>query len=426
MKAAYIKSENDFKTSNNPFLGIQNYGENNDFPQKVMQIVKASGTGSSCLDIYVKFIIGRGFADIALYKLIVNDKRITMDSILREVGSDLGRFNGFAVHVNYNMNFRKSSISHIPFEHCRFQKIDKETKKFDKIAIHPDWAKQYTSVLPFSKDDIDFIDIYNPDPVEIQRQVDKAGGWDKYKGQVFYYSGDGYLVYPSPKYSAELTDMRSEEGLANIAGRNTCSNFLPAGMLVEYLTKEQDDNQLTKLQEQVLSFQGDDKAGNILCVQIDNPDEKPDFISFSGENYDKAFTATQGSIPENIGRVFMQPPILRAKDVGANFGADLMKNAYYFYNSITSDERLILEESFTELFKNWWEPLYNVSFTIQSLSYNAGDTLLDRLGKENTDKIVTLITDITIERSKKESILRLVYGLSEDEITNLLIDANQN
>lgn len=122
----------------------------------------------------------------------------------------------------------------------------------------------------------------------------------------------------------------------------------------------------------------------------------------------------------------MQPPILRAKDVGANFGADLMKNAYYFYNSITSDERLILEESFTELFKNWWEPLYNVSFTIQSLSYNAGDTLLDRLGKENTDKIVTLITDITIERSKKESILRLVYGLSEDEITNLLIDANQN
>lgn len=425
MRVAKLKSADTFKTSNNPALGIQNYGEGNDFPQKVMQLVAASGTGSSCLEIYIKFIIGRGFSDVALYDLIVNRNRMTMDAVLREAGSDLGRFNGFAIHVNYNMNFKISSISHVPFEHCRFQKMDKETRRFDKIAVHPDWTGQYADVIPFRKKDIHFIDIFNPDPAEIQRQVDEAGGWDNYKGQIFYYSGDGYLVYPTPKYAAVLTDMRTEEGLANVTGRNVCSNFLMAGMIVEHYTREQDDQQLTALQQQILDFQGDDKAGNLLCVQVDNIEEKPDFVPFSGQNYDKAFTATQSAVPDNIGRAFMQPPILRAKDVGANFGADLMKNAYNLYNSITSDERLVLEEAFTEIFKYWWEALGDISFSIQSLSYNAGDTLLDRLGKENADKIVATAVDGTIPTEQKKAVFKLVYGLSEEEINELLGNDNQ-
>ena len=219
--------------------------------------------------------------------------------------------------------------------------------------------------------------------------------------------------------------MRTEEGLANVTGRNVCSNFLMAGMIVEHYTREQNDQQLTALQQQILDFQGDDKAGNLLCVQVDNIEEKPDFVPFSGENYDKAFTATQAAVPDNIGRAFMQPPILRAKDVGANFGADLMKNAYNLYNSITSDERLVLEEAFTEIFKYWWEALGDVSFSIQSLSYNAGDTLLDRLGKENADKIVATAVDGTIPNEQKKAVFKLVYGLSEEEINELLGNDNQ-
>lgn len=37
-------------------------------------------------------------------------------------------------------------------------------------------------------------------------------------------------------------------------------------------------------------------------------DEVPQFIRFSGENYDKAFEVTQRVIPENIGQSFKQPP----------------------------------------------------------------------------------------------------------------------
>mgnify|MGYP007068328266 CR=1 FL=1 len=39
---------------------IKNYGEKNDYPQKVLEIVNSSGTGKACIDIRVDFCEGAG------------------------------------------------------------------------------------------------------------------------------------------------------------------------------------------------------------------------------------------------------------------------------------------------------------------------------------------------------------------------------
>lgn len=427
MKVAKIKSEKPFRTTNNRSLGIQNYGEGNAFPQKTIEIVAASGTGTACLDIYSKFIIGAGLSDPELRDMLVNSRRETLDAVVRAAATDLARFNGFALHVNYDATGHVSSLAHVPFEHCRFGAIDRETKRFDKIAVHPDWAGQYKDVLPFSKEDIDFIDLYDPRAEVVESQVREAGGIESYKGQILYYSGDGYLVYPAPKYVAVITDMRTEEGVANVLARNACSSFLPGGLLVEYLHREQDDEQLSALQKSILSFQGDENAGKILCAQVSNAEEKPEFISFAGTNYDKEFTATLAAVQDNIGRAFEQPPILRAKDVGANLGAELITNAYHLYNSITSDERAILADVFTKILEHWWEPLpEDAELRIQPLVFGTGDTLVDRVGKENADKIVSLAIDANVPDDNKRGILRAVYGLTEEEIEQIVPNyANQ-
>lgn len=421
MKVAKIKSEKPFRTTNNRSLGIQNYGEGNVFPQKTMEIVAASGTGTACLDIYSKFIIGAGLSDPQLRDMLVNSRRETLDAVLRATATDLARFNGFALHVNYDATGHVSSLAHVPFEHCRFGAIDREAKRFDKIAVHPDWAGQYKDVLPFSKEDIDFIDLYDPRPEVVESQAREAGGIEAYKGQILYYSSDGYLVYPAPKYVAVITDMRTEEGVANVLARNACCSFLPGGLLVEYLHREQDDEQLSELQKSILSFQGDENAGKILCAQVSNAEEKPEFISFAGTNYDKEFTATLAAVQDNIGRAFEQPPILRAKDVGANLGAELITNAYHLYNSITSDERAILTDVFSKVLEHWWEPLpEDVELRIQPLVFGTGDTLVDRVGRENADKIVSLAIDANVPDESKRGILRAVYGLSEEEIEQIV------
>ena len=76
-----------------------------------------------------------------------------------------------------------------------FQALDEEGN-FTKIALHPDWGRRNLLSRRWRREDIDFIDLYNPDPEVIEQQVTAAGGWENYKGQIFYYSNEGFWRLP--------------------------------------------------------------------------------------------------------------------------------------------------------------------------------------------------------------------------------------
>lgn len=426
MKVAQIKSTPQFESRDWRQYGIQTYGDTNDFPQTVSEIVQASKTGNACLSIYNDFVYGHGFKDPGIYKLRVNKEGEKLDKILRMVCKDFTLWHGFAIHVNYNMNFRVSSIHHIPFESLRLAKAD-DDGFIGRTAYHPDWGHRDKTRSRWSPSDIEWFHLFNPDPEVILNQVGEAGGWDNYNGQILYFSGDseGSPSYPVPIFIAEMTDMRTEEALANVAGRNACSNFLSAGILVDIKDETQDQSQVNETQKELNKFQGDENTSQLWYIQCKSKDEVPQFIRFSGENYDKAFEVTQRVIPENIGQSFKQPPILRAVDVGANFGADLMTNAYKYYNSVTVRERQQLEETFISIFEYWRAPLENPDFAIQSLTYNAGESIADRVGKENMTQILEIIRDQMLSAVQKRNMLKLIYGLYDEEIIKLMPDDTQ-
>lgn len=426
MKVAQIKSAPQFESRDWRQYGIQTYGDTNDFPQTVSEIVQASKTGNACLSIYNDFVYGHGFKDPGIYKLRVNKEGEKLDKILRMVCKDFTLWHGFAIHVNYNMNFRVSSIHHIPFESLRLAKAD-DDGFIGRTAYHPDWGHRDKTRSRWSPSDIEWFHLFNPDPGVILNQVEGAGGWDNYNGQILYFSGDseGSPSYPVPIFIAEMTDMRTEEALANVAGRNACSNFLSAGILVDIKDETQDQSQVNETQKELNKFQGDENTSQLWYIQCKSKDEVPQFIRFSGENYDKAFEVTQRVIPENIGQAFKQPPILRAVDVGANFGADLMTNAYKYYNSVTVRERQQLEETFISIFEYWWAPLENPDFAIQSLTYNAGESIADRIGKDNMTQVLEIIRDQMLSTVQKRNMLKLIYGLYDEEIIKLMPDDTQ-
>lgn len=426
MKVAQIKSAPQFESRDWRQYGIQTYGDTNDFPQTVSEIVQASKTGNACLSIYNDFVYGHGFKDPGIYKLRVNKEGEKLDKILRMVCKDFTLWHGFAIHVNYNMNFRVSSIHHIPFESLRLAKAD-DDGFIGRTAYHPDWGRRDKTRSRWSPSDIEWFHFFNPDPEVILNQVEEAGGWDNYGGQILYFSGDseGSPSYPVPIFIAEMTDMRTEEALANVAGRNACSNFLTAGILVDIKDETQDQSQVNETQKELNKFQGDENTSQLWYIQCKSKEEVPQFIRFSGENYDKAFEVTQRVIPENIGQSFKQPPILRAVDVGANFGADLMTNAYKYYNSVTVRERQQLEEAFISIFEYWWAPLDNPDFTIQSLTYNAGESIADRIGKDNMTQALEIIRDQMLSTVQKRNMLKLIYGLYDEEIVKLMPDDTQ-
>lgn len=160
MKVAQIKSAPQFESRDWRQYGIQTYGDTNDFPQTVSEIVQASKTGNACLSIYNDFVYGHGFKDPGIYKLRVNKEGEKLDKILRMVCKDFTLWHGFAIHVNYNMNFRVSSIHHIPFESLRLAKAD-DDGFIGRTAYHPDWGHRDKTRSRWSPSDIEWFHLFN-------------------------------------------------------------------------------------------------------------------------------------------------------------------------------------------------------------------------------------------------------------------------
>lgn len=353
---------------------IKAYGLDNDYPQKVLEIVNSSGTGKVCLDQYIKFIEGGGFADQTLSYTIINKRNEKADQLLRKCARDLRVFDGFAVLVKYDGLAVPYAYYSVPFEHCRIE-INAEKEYTGRIAIHPDWTG--ISGIRFNLADIKYVDTFNPN--KVVEQMIEAGGPENYLGQLMYFTSDGELEYPMCPFDPIVTDMLTEESCSTVKHRNAKHNFLPAGILVrkgikprttdtgEIDPKDPYNKEQIESAESLKKLQGDTNASKIWVVDVDADEEKPEFIEFKSANFDRHYEHTEKTVQENIGKMFLLPPILRGVDVGAGFGADLMNNAYDYMNSVTGNERRMLEEAFTSLFKLY--PAEFSDFSILPLSY---------------------------------------------------------
>lgn len=419
MKVGALKKSKPYASKTDKSLHIQTFGEKNDFPQDVMWITLGSSTGLSCINVFSKFLSGRGFADKAFYDVVVNRKRQTNDKILRLVSTDYARYLGGYIHVNYNMNYRIKEIQWIPFENVRLGELN-DAGVVQNVAVHWDWAKQFTQIKKWSKEDIDYIDVFNPDPDVIQAQVDAAGGWGNYKGQVYIICMNENGGYPLPIYFPTLTDMSTEQGISNLSYRNARNNFLPAGMLIDIVNSDESKEQAEDTENDIIEFQGDEEACNIMYTSVKSKEEIPAFVPFESKNYDKEFTVTDESCRGRIGRSFNQPPILRAEDVGSNFGADALQNAYDYYNSVTEVDRMNIESAFQELFQYWHNPIYQ-DFSILKLTYLDKNTIYEKLGEAGTKQVLEIVNNPEISPERKKNILTTVFGLTPEEADTLLV-----
>lgn len=364
-------------------LEIQSYGKNNDFPQKIMRVIGASSNARSCVARYAKFIRGGGFKDIQFYKSVVNVKGQTCDTLLRLCSEDLARFGGFALHVNYNLLAEITSVTHIPFENCRLG-MDDDSGYIGKIVIHPDWTcqKGKKRIKKPSKSSCSYIDVFNPNPDVVLSQIVVSGGIDSYKGQVLYVSTGGEMEYPTPIYDGAITDISTDEGLANVRYRGTRCNFLPKGMYVYRIPQkvltdggkgkptEGDEYQNGFDIQKFKDFQGDTNSYSIVAVGLEENDEPPQFIEFPTKNFDKDFIVTKEASEENIYAAFNQEVFYRIRSGALGFSNEIINDAFNFYNAMTIDERVLMEQSFQAVFSRFCEPVNTLNdYSIKPLTY---------------------------------------------------------
>lgn len=343
-------------------LRIKSYDADNLYPQNARNIVLASKTGSGCLERYIDYIEGRGIASEALAGMAVNMDGQSLADLHAQVSDDLGTLNGFAIHVNYDIEGRIVSLHHIPFENVRIMEPDAEGF-IRQVALHPDWSGSLTrsgKTVRVNEANIDYIDVFNPDPVVVLSQMLEAGGPQFYRGQVYYYSREGYMQYPYAKYHAVLADLSTDEGLSAVMLRNVRNNFLPAGAFVRLKSQgaaltgdEPEDPANEDYSEDLAALQGDQNALKILDITVETKEEMPEFLTFHGTNYDKEFTQTAEETKDSIYAAFGQEGWLAIRNGKVGFSGSLVADVERDYAKRQVKLQKALTRAYLALLSGW-------------------------------------------------------------------------
>lgn len=346
-------------------LGIKSYDADNLYPQNVRKIVLNSKTGSGCMSRYISFLEGNGITNPVLSAMKVNRNGQTLDAIHSLCAADLGFHGGFALQVNYNLLCQIVEINHVPFENVRLAEPDSEGN-VSEVYIHPDWSGRMTrngKVVQVNKDNCDIVKVFNPKPEVVAAQIIAAGGVEHYKGQVYYYSRDGYMTYPLSKCDAVLRDMSTDEGLTNVSHRNVRNNFLPAGMLSHFRQNtpiKPDDHIEGEPKEEMVDYfdmvkglMTDENCCKVAEVTIEDENEVPKFTEFQAHNYDKDFTVTSDSVMEAIYAAFEQEVFLCIRKGKLGFSGDVINDAENYYARCVRKEQRSLTTAYMDILSHW-------------------------------------------------------------------------
>ena len=380
--------------------GIINYDDDNAYPQRVTDILNSSATGSLCHNLAVKFIVGNGFADSQFYKSKLNSKGLTADKLLRKVADNLKKFNGVAIHINYNALYQKTSYNFIPFEWCRL--TSEESNHPNKLAIYDDWQKIEGRI---NKDNIEYLDFFNDNPAIIEQQVQEAGGWDNYKGQVYYYTSVG-KSYPLSPIDSILEDMQTDAKTKLFKYRNVSTNFM-ASHFIE-VNEFESDEERNEFESQLADFQGADDALKMMLVERKATEESViEIKKVDIQNVERLYEYTETSVRDSIIRNYLIPPVLLLQTAGKMGTSKEILDAVNYYNGVVDYEQLIIEEIFTDLFKN-------------SIIKNDGNfSIISLKAQVETTEVINLIANTNLTIDQKISSLTLLYGFTKEEAINL-------
>lgn len=401
-------------------LGIKSYGEDNGYPQRMLNLYNASGSAKNCAEICANYIIGKGFEDKTFYKAKINKKGLTPDKLIRVLAADKSKLRGVAIHINYNALYQKESAFFVPFENCRIGVGDFK----GKIGIKKDWYSSKKGGGRKKIDDIDFIDVYDPRPEVIEAQVLAAGGWDNYKGQIIWLSED-FETYPLATIDPVLNDVQAEIESGFTRKNNLKNNFQLKTIWVEkgQVETQREEEEVV---EGIRDFMGSD-GKPVTVVFSKDPEGKdvPELKNVAVAVNDKLFEYTDNKSVKAIYQSFQQPAILHSDYNGTNgYNEGQLPQSMAYYNSLTEQDRIFFEELFTEVFENWHEPInsngnYKITpletVTEGKISATEDKPLIETIGVGGTQALQAILADTATTPEQKKNTLVIVFGIKPED-----------
>lgn len=335
-------------------LGIIRNGKDNLYPSTVENLIDASPTAGQCAWLYARFLGGGGFTvDLRHIDLSENDiYKYSPDSLLYDIAESLSKHQGAFVHINYNALYQKEDFTVLDYDTCRLGKKD-DSKYNGKIVVSElGWGRD------MKKDKLVAIDAYNPHPAVIAAQVEAAGGWEKYQGQILFFSLDRKLTYPKSLIERVylFADTEYQMGLFY---NSTVRRGFNDNVLVRHKAFENATDQ-NEFYDNLKGLMGTENGSSIMTVEddwtSDNQEGNLKFETLTSQVKAEKYKHFEDASANYIRKAFKNiPPQLVdyvSGKLGNSSGADFLV-AQALYNNSIAEDRAKVEQLFRVLFAGY-------------------------------------------------------------------------
>ena len=311
-----------------PNKGWVLFGEDNKFPNTLLNMYNKSSKHNGIVLGKVNYIIGKGFKE-----QIQANKYESVNEILKKTCIDIEVFGGCYLEVQYNELGKIAAVYHVPYNRVRSNKDN--TQFFVK-----DWDSYKKGEEPI------VFSAYNPnqDPKLLKNQT-----------QILYYKEyrPGVQTYTYPGYMGALNAIQTDIEVSKYH-LSTITNGMFASKMISFFEGIPTEEEKREIEKGFKNkFTGSENAGNIVLNFGKDPAKAPRLEDLSSTELDKHFDILSKSIQQEIfaGHQITSGMLFGIKTEGQLGGRSEMRDAYEIFKlTYANDKQQAIEMLFTDLF----------------------------------------------------------------------------
>ncbi len=307
------------------------YGEDNLFPQLLIELFDGSAMHHTAVEAIKDGIIGDGIEVIG--DNVVNKKGETVDEIFARISLDYTLYSGYALNVVWNREgTRIAEMYHIPFSNVRSGKPDE-----DDEVVEYYYSSDWTNLRKHKE--------------VAYRAFDPTDNKGENASQIYYCYGytPGNTVYPMPSYVGGLNDIALDGRVSRFHNANI-SNGLSPSMFIKFNngvpTPEERRDIYREIED---TFSGEDNAGRFFLSFADGADRAMEVQPIESAN-DDYYLTLESRITSRIltAHRITSPLLLGIKDAsGFSNNADEIEVAYaHFEGTVIEPKRKKIVSTF--------------------------------------------------------------------------------
>ena len=310
-----------------PNKGWVLFGEDNKFPNMLLNMFNKSSKHNGIVLGKVNYIIGKGFDNVTQANAYENS-----NEILKKLSLDIEVFGGCYIEVQYNELGKIGAYYHVPYHKVRSSKDN--TQFFVK-----DWDSYKKN------DEPKVFAAYNPNE-DISMLKNQT--------QILYYKEyrPGVETYSYPGYMGALNAIQTDIEISKYH-LSTITNGMFASKMISFFEGIPTEEEKREIEKGFKNkFTGSENAGNIVLNFGKDPNKRPQMDDLSSTDLDKHFDILAKSIQQELfsGHQVVSPMLFGVRVEGALGGRSEIREAYEIFKATyANDKQQALELLFKEI-----------------------------------------------------------------------------